>query len=75
MSNPKRRGIPLASRYPLCGEAEEDHHLLVHCPKIWELWGRGWGPRAAVQCRCCLGVPSFGERPFFGLEIYPDEES
>ena len=38
MSNLKRRGIPLASRCPLCGEAEEDiHHLLIHCSKIWEL--------------------------------------
>ena len=38
MSNLKRRGISLASRCPLCGEAEEDiHHLLIHCSKIWEL--------------------------------------
>ena len=38
MSNLKRRGIPLASRCPLCGEAEEDiHHLLIHCSMIWEL--------------------------------------
>ena len=38
MKNLKRRGVPFVSRCPLCGEAEEDlHHLLVHCPKIWEL--------------------------------------
>ena len=44
MSNLKRGGIPLASTCPLCGEAEEDiHHLLIHCPKIWELWVGGGG--------------------------------
>ena len=36
----EEKGLPLASRCPLCGKAEEDvHHLLIHCTKIWELWG------------------------------------
>ena len=40
MNQLKRRGFPLASRCPLCGKAEEDvHHQLIHCTKIWELWG------------------------------------
>ena len=39
MNQLKRRGFPLASRCPLCGESEEDlHHLLIHCSKVWELW-------------------------------------
>ena len=40
MDQLKRKGSPLASRCLLCGRAKEDlHHLLIHCPKIWELWG------------------------------------
>ena len=40
MNQLKRRGFPLANRCPLCGKVEEDvYHLLIHCTKIWELWG------------------------------------
>ena len=39
MNQLKRRGFPLASRCPLCGEEEDLHHLLIPCPKVSELWG------------------------------------
>ena len=39
MNQLKKRGLPLASRCPLCKEAEETiEHLLIHCPKTWSLW-------------------------------------
>ena len=29
----------MASRCPLCGEADEElNHLLIHCPSVWRLW-------------------------------------
>ena len=39
MDQLKKRGYSLASRCPFCGQKEEDmEHLLIHCPKVWELW-------------------------------------
>lgn len=33
----KKWGFLLASRFPLCGNAEEGiNHLLVHCPSVWK---------------------------------------
>ena len=35
MDQLKKRGFSLASRFPLCGKAEETlEHLLIHCPKV-----------------------------------------
>lgn len=39
MEQLKKRGILSASRYLLCGEAEEEiNHLLTHCPSMWSIW-------------------------------------
>ena len=39
MDQLKKKGFQIASRYPLCQEAEESlDHLLIHCPTTWGLW-------------------------------------
>ena len=39
MEQIKKRGFELASRCPLCSNAEEDlDHLLLHCPSMRGLW-------------------------------------
>ena len=39
MEQLKRKGVSLASRRSLCGEAEENlGHLLIHSSMIWGLW-------------------------------------
>ena len=52
MNQLKRRGHHLASRCPFCRKNEKElEHLLVHCPKIWGLWGALTSvPRVAWVC-------------------------
>ena len=39
MKHLKKGGFQMASKCPLCGEAEEDlNQLLIHCPSVWGLW-------------------------------------
>ena len=39
MEHVKKSGFQMASKCPLCGEAEEDlNHLLIHCLSVWGLW-------------------------------------
>ena len=39
MEQLKKRGFQLASKSPLCGNAEEDlDHLLLHYTEVWGLW-------------------------------------
>ena len=57
----KRRGFPLASRCPLCGGAEEElHHVLIHCPMVWEPWGALLSSMGTVWV-----CPPLGQRFFF----------
>lgn len=35
----KKIGFSLANRCYLCNESEESiEHLLIHCPKVWNIW-------------------------------------
>lgn len=63
MEQLKKRGFQLASRCPLCKDAEKDlAHLLIHGPKVWS-YGRGCTlfqdqPGCARVCPktyCCAG--------------------
>ena len=48
MMHLKKRGFQMASRCPLCGEADEKpNHLLIHCPWVWRL------------CEGLISIPSY----------------
>ena len=67
MMHLKKRGFQIASRCPLCGEADEElNHLLIHCPSVWRLW-EGFISIPSYSWVCPYSVQDL----FLGWSIFP----